>query len=308
MKNIRRIRSKPGLRYQHLEGLKLLTQLSNGRLLGGQIGSSSIKIVPSGKPLEEAELFGNFKTAASISLVVQTLANYCFSSQLGLRFDFNGGGSHTDFAPNFDYLIHVTKPMYEIFGIRMDIELTKFGLFPSGGAKGSVTFSPVKAKKIPDKLSGAPKIVVRSIASNNLKGANVAERQLQPFLSSSLNNIYTESRYVDSSSAGTSLTAWLIFDNGIVKGYSTLGKKGIKAEKVGTELLQTVIAKLKLSCIVDFYMADQLLLPLALSSKSSFYSIPKLTDHVLTNLDTINLILDDRLHVVDQEPILVMKN
>ena len=66
---IRAGRSKPGLRAQHLAGLQLVTDLCQGHLDGGTIGSQEISLTP--HHISSGHHIGDTKTAGSCMLLAQ---------------------------------------------------------------------------------------------------------------------------------------------------------------------------------------------------------------------------------------------
>jgi RNA 3'-terminal phosphate cyclase len=62
-------RAKPGLRPQHLEGLRLIAGISGGMLQGGQSNSSEIVLQP--RLLQCRNAVGDTGTAGSCALLAQ---------------------------------------------------------------------------------------------------------------------------------------------------------------------------------------------------------------------------------------------
>ena len=73
--------------------------------------------------------------------------------------------------------------------------------------------------------------------------------------------------------------------------YTALGERGKRAEQVAEEACRAFLAFLRTEATVDEYLADQLLLPLALASGPSRFRTPRLTQHLLTNMATIRKFL-----------------
>ena len=67
---IRAGRSNPGLRPQHLTGLKLLTELCGKRLEGAEVGSSEVTFNP--KIITGGDFVGDTKTAGYMCVVSLT--------------------------------------------------------------------------------------------------------------------------------------------------------------------------------------------------------------------------------------------
>ncbi len=290
--NIRARRKKPGLRLQHLSGCELLANLSDSILKGGKIGSTEIIVKPN-KDINCDPQFGKVElsTAASVSLIIQALSNYVFASKLEVGFEFKGGGTHTDWSPNFDYLENVIKPLYKLFGVELVIDVQNYGFYPKGGARGKVTISPISSSGVILNTNETESISLISIASNHLKRASVAERQIASFVSSEIKFTQKYVKYVETSNPGSSITAIIKYMGNSLKGVSSLGKRGVRAEKIGKDVVEGVRNELHKFSSVDNYMADQLLVPLAFAPKESSYTISEETSHVNANLNVIKQIL-----------------
>jgi len=119
--------------------------------MGATIGSSEIYLTP-GKKSPPVDMLPRIEipTAAAVSLIIQILSNYVFVSRKPLAFEFEGGGTHVAHSPNFDILLQVNKPLFELFGLRMHIQLLRPGFYPSGGAKGRVMLEPITFSKVID--------------------------------------------------------------------------------------------------------------------------------------------------------------
>ena len=83
----------------------------------------------------------------------------------------------------------------------------------------------------------------------------------------------------------------------IVTGF---GQRTISAEKVAHTAVEELRHWLRTPAPVGRYLADQLLLPLALAGKGEFKTLP-LTRHAQTNIEVIGEFLDVPIEVTDQE-------
>jgi RNA 3'-terminal phosphate cyclase (ATP) len=66
-------------------------------------------------------------------------------------------------------------------------------------------------------------------------------------------------------------------------GFSSLGRKGIPAEAVAQKCVSELRKFLESETAVDRHLADQLLLPLALATGQSAFTVQQLTQHTTTN-------------------------
>ncbi len=298
--NIRSKRKKPGLRTQHLLGLKYLADISNYDITGANIGSQTVTLAPNKEITKIVNSTIKIDTAASVSLIIQALCNYSFVSKKDVEFEFVGGGTHTNWSPNFDYVQEVTKSIFQFFGLELDIKLRRRGFYPKGRASGIVSISSIDFDESIN-LAKSPIKNVKLIlcASSNLKHAKVLERQKTQFLDTfnSVSSIHidTDIVYEDIKSTGTSATLVIYYNSLIHKGISMLGAKGVSSEEIGEKLFGQFQNICKGEASVDQFMADQIILPLALSKIGSSATIPKLTDHVEVNIKIVNKILGERI-------------
>jgi RNA 3'-terminal phosphate cyclase (ATP) len=73
--------------------------------------------------------------------------------------------------------------------------------------------------------------------------------------------------------------------------YSALGERGKRAERVAEEACQAFLTFLHTDATVDEYVADQLLLPMALANGPSMLRTPRITPHLVTNINTLQKFL-----------------
>ncbi|MHA2171607.1 MAG: RNA 3'-terminal phosphate cyclase [Candidatus Kariarchaeaceae archaeon] len=304
VENIRSGRSKPGLRLQHLAGLELLCILTKSTLSGGKIGSTEIIINPNTSPnIDDMQSASSvtLDTAASVSLIIQALVNYSSASRHSLSVEFNGGGTHTQWSPNLDYLEYVTKPLLQHFGLNVSTNFSRQGFYPRGGAQGLITIDALPEPHVTLLKAPLSSVDVVSIASTSLKKAQVAERQITGFKTSGIAVNDTLIHYSETANPGSSFTAIMKYGKRSIKGTSALGKRGIPAEKIGKTVALLTKNEIKSSASVDYFMADQLLVPLVFSKEKSSYTIPEITDHVKTNLSIIKHLLGPVISIEDEE-------
>ncbi|MCH8905845.1 MAG: hypothetical protein IH840_02060 [Candidatus Heimdallarchaeota archaeon] len=291
--NVRRKRKRRGLRTQHLTGLQLLCQLTGSYLEGGAIGSSEITVRPNFtfvSPNKHPMI--QLPTSAAVSLIIQTLSNYVFASRKPIGFDFIGGGTHVSFSPNFDVLLHANKPLFEMFGLRLHIQLMKPGFYPIGGGMGRIYMEPVPFSKIELQGGKVEEIFVISNGSSDLRRDTIAEKHVAGFKS-----VFPEARssvgYADAESSGSSCSAIIKFDSGAIKSVARMGGSGLDPVDVGRRTAQAAQKEIKSPAALDEQLSDQLILPLAYSPSGSTYTFEKIYPHIEANLDVVNQILGD---------------
>ncbi|MFW9950645.1 MAG: RNA 3'-terminal phosphate cyclase, partial [Candidatus Thorarchaeota archaeon] len=136
IKNIRANRPQPGLRTQHLLGLKTLADITSSNLSKCEVGTTEITFSPKSEKFKE-KFDININTAASIGLLLQPIQIAClkYTKPEILSLKINGGGSFGEWAPSLNYLSKVTYPLYKRSGLDIEINVIKNGFYPKGGAK-----------------------------------------------------------------------------------------------------------------------------------------------------------------------------
>ena len=291
--NIRINRPKPGLRYQHLVAIQSLCKITDSNLIGGFIGSKNIVIEPGTNCIETDSI--KLETAAAISLVYQLFSNYNIMSKNKIKIHFQGGGTHTNWSPNIDYIQNLTIPSLEIFGQYSNFEINQYGFFPKGGAEGVFTIENRSNNDIIqfDQTNVTPSLKLIALISKSLKTKNVGERIINEFSKYlDLGEIkYSDFsyaiNYVTTLNPGASITAIQYNKNNYSHGYSVIGSPKITSENMGMQLYN-LIKDNTTNVSLDKFLVDQLLVALVNSKFNSYIISQKLTNHIDSNLKIIN--------------------
>lgn len=295
VENIRAGRRQPGIKLQHQIGLELLAKLSGAELSGNDIGSDTISINHWMNTPEDTRAVG-ISTAAALSLVVQSLQNYVIASKQPISIELQGGGTHVNWAPTIEYLQYVTFPVLKKFGLEGRITIDRVGFYPKGGARISVNlfYSPSNKAvelKATDQI-GNPLLYITS--SEALRKPQVPERIVQT-IKKSIPDVQETIGYYQSPPG---IAATLVQPGLIPQGTCLPGKKGLPAEKLGKALLDEFL-DFRQHAIMDPYLSDQVLVPLAFARSGSEVTIHD-TMHVRSNLYVIEKLLGP-IFDVDEE-------
>jgi len=133
---------KPGLRPQHLAGLKAVAELSSGELEGGSVGSSEVELRPrrvvAGAHTVDCGTAGSVALLAQACLPLLLLAGPSADGSSLSRLDL-GGGTDAAAAPPASYVSAVLLPtLRRLFGVEVDLDITRRGFFPKGGGRVSL--------------------------------------------------------------------------------------------------------------------------------------------------------------------------
>ncbi len=307
--NIRKGRPKPGLFPQHLMGVKIAGEFCNAEIKGLQLGSTEIEFIP--KQLNVRDRKIDIGTAGSIGLLLQTLTPLMIFSGRQTTLEITGGTAGLG-SPTVQYIKYVTFPILSKLEVQQpEMEIIKEGFYPRGNGLVKIKFFPVKKLK-PIQLTERGK--VKSIRGISIAGslplsvaerqANVAEKTLRDYC----DDISISSTSVNTLSPGTSITLWAECENTIL-GSDNIGKKGVPAERIGEECAKELITSIESSAALDKYMADQMLLFLALADGNSEVKVEKITEHVETNIRVIEKMLDVKFNInYKLNRIVILKN
>ena len=97
-------------------------------------------------------------------------------------------------------------------------------------------------------------------------------------------------------SPGTSITL-ITHCKKTILGADAIGKLGVRAEEIGKQCAEELIASIKSNAALDKWMADQILIFLALAHGKSKITVEKTTEHCQTNMRVIEQMLDVKFEV-----------
>jgi RNA 3'-terminal phosphate cyclase (GTP) len=312
--NIRKGRSQPGLKHQHLKSILALKELCSAETNELNLGDEELIYKPGKLRVKDLEV--DIVTSGAIALFLQPLIlPLCFGNKsctLKIK-----GGTCGKGAMSMEYFVEILQPHLQKF-CKIETKIKKRGYYPRGGGEVEITFYPKHRlnkfesfeiflefirEKIPNiylinpgKLSHVFGI---SHASTNLQEKNVAERQAHSAefnLKSLKTPVKINSEYSLTLSPGTGMTLCAIFaskdeideNNPIRIGASSLGKLRKTSEQVGKEVALTLKKELDLvskGACVDTHLEDNLILWLIFGGK---FKTHHLTPHTITNIWVVN--------------------
>jgi RNA 3'-terminal phosphate cyclase (ATP)/RNA 3'-terminal phosphate cyclase (GTP) len=299
IKNIRANRPKPGLRLQHLLGLKSLSELTSSNLSSCKIGTTELSLLPEKNFKKKLNI--NISTAANIGLLLQPIqiASLGCKDTGHIEISLSGGGTFGKWAPSLNYLQKVTYPIFAKAGLTINIHIHKHGWYPKGGAQVKCVIEPSKKKLKPvnlTELGNLNLIQGEIILTNQLrrKGDNIAVRVRKTIIQTLKKNLKIDMdiryKYVDSLSPGIGLSLWSESNTGAIISTGTiLGEKRLSSEKLGIMAANEILKYIQNDIPVDNYLSDQLLPLMAYIGAPSSIKVLEVTSHARTNLDLIKL-------------------
>jgi RNA 3'-terminal phosphate cyclase (ATP) len=289
---------KPGLKPQHMMGIKVAGNFCQAEVKGLKENSLEVEFNP--KKLNVSSQDIDIGTAGSISLLLQNLSPILLFGSKPVNLEIKGG-TETKWSPTIQYIKYVTYPILKMMGAELKLEIIKHGYYPKGGGTVSVKSKPVKEL---NHLICLNRGEIKGIHVDSVCGSlppDVAERQGQSALRTiqyyaSKIKVSMSYKSVPSLSPGSSVTCYALCQNSVLGG-SSLGELGVRAETVGEMAVEELISSLNTRAALDRYMADQILIFLAIAKGKSQVKVEEITDHCRTNIRVIEEILPVEFHI-----------
>ncbi len=295
--HIRANRPKTGLMPQHLHAVKAVSQLSQARVEGMEIGSERIEFHP--QKLVGRDFEVDVKTAGSISLVLQAVMIPAMRADKPFKVTVQGG-TDVRWSPLMDYLKNVTLPVLDLLGYPVQVEIERRGYYPRGGGLVHLEVTPTPQLKAL-KLTQLKVERIQGISHATRLPRHVAQKQADR-----ASQILTKQGYdadievevnQDALGSGSGIVLWSEGQGRV--GGSALGERGKRAEKVGEEAAQELLFHLEREAPLDRYLSDQIIPYLALAGDSQV-KVAEITPHTLTNIHVAEKITGVSFHMEDE--------
>ena len=294
IENIRAKRAKPGLLRQHLTCVTAAEKISSARVTGAELGSKAVTFTPGA--IRGGSYTFAIGTAGSTTLVFQTILPALLYANAPSSVILSGG-THNPFAPTFDYLNRVFRPLLVRMGADITMELVKPGFFPAGGGVWQAAVTPAKLKPLEIEDAG-PRLAQRIRADVANLPYGVAEREVAT--AATLLNWPPDcgqARTVLADGHGNVLSVEVAHEY-VSEMFTGFGERTRTAEAVAAGVVDEARAYLAAGVPVGPHLADQLLPPMALAGAGAFVTMP-LTEHARTNIGVIERFLPVKFAVAE---------
>jgi len=280
--DIRGARPQPGLRPQHLLAVRATAEACGGRLLGAEIGSREITFEP-GKIEPRQGWRLDVGTAGSVMLILQSLlpalALADGPSDMTLI-----GGTDVPFAPPLDHFDRVFLPALSELGPRATMHIVRRGFYPKGGGELRLTVEPAPAIRAFSWCERGPVTRIAGRSYSQGLPSHIAERMRDSAVNVLRRSGYrpeVELEVVERGpSDGCGIVLWAHCEGGRRLAGSALGRRGKRAEEVGREAANALLAELAGDWAVETHLADQLIVWMAMANGPCEFTTGRITDHV----------------------------
>jgi RNA 3'-terminal phosphate cyclase (ATP) len=286
--NIRAGRKKPGLLRQHLTAVQAATQVGDAVSDGAEMGSCELVFRP------QAVRAGAYRfavgTAGSTTLVLQTVlpALMLADGESSVTLE---GGTHNPFAPPFDFLARTFLPQLARFGPKVDAVLARPGFYPAGGGRMELHIAPtpkLQPVEIFERGADQGRRAIAHLAGLSPDIASRAFDQIEKRMRWD-RSCFEIMQHSAGCGPGFVLTSEVASEE-ITETFTGFGERGVRVEQVADAMIDQIRRYLSTSAPVGDYLADQLLIPLALSGAGGFRAVA-ISRHAQTNIDVIQQFL-----------------
>jgi len=302
IQNIRAKRDKPGLRAQHLKVIQACQEMCHGVVENATVGSKEISYIPKER-FNGGEYEWDIGTAGSTTMFAQAILPLACFAQKPSRFRLKGG-LFQDFAPSAYHMKFVLLPLLKQMGIQAELKIIRPGYVPRGEGIIEIQVEPVEKLKPLNLTEQGDILDINGIAlSSHLEEKKVSHRMAQECRKALGAQGYKAEiqEICDKSSLqeGAALAIYAGTSSGSIIGSDRAGRPGRRSESIGRYIAQNFIEDVATDAAVDRYIADQVIIYAGLAEGISRYSIPRITEHVETNLWLIEEFLGAKTKISD---------
>lgn len=292
--HIRARRDPPGLRPQHLKAVQAVAQLCQGSLEGAAVGSQELLFQP-GRLSQGGSFQWDIGTAGSTTMLAFALLPVAVFARGRHTFRLTGG-LFQDFAPSAFHVQHALLPLLRRMGLKAALHILRPGYVPTGHGSLELYVEPEGGKLSPLRLlERHGELNYWGLAlSSHLEQRHVSQRMAdacQQVLKR--RGCKADIRILNDNTASQAGAALALFAEGpgALLGADRAGARRRRAEAIGRFVAHVLLDDLDSGATVDTHLADQLVIFAALAPGISEFRIPRITDHVRTNIWLIETIL-----------------
>lgn len=300
--NIRAKRQKPGLRPQHLKTVEAFRCLTQASVEGATLNSKELTFKPGKNHIKSGVFNWDIGTAGSTTMLGLAILPLGFFADAPSTYKITGG-LFQDFAPNAYHFKYVLMQMLKKFSLSADLKVIRPGYVPSGGGTIEISLKPLTGEITPLRLIEQGRIIkIEGISlSSHLNERNVSERMVSQ-CNEVLNKrgLNADIKIINDRTAkqkGAALSIWAVTDSGCIIGSDMAGKIGRTSEEIGKNVAKNLLEDLDSGATVDRFLADQIIIYAALANGESEYVIPRITEHIESNLWLIKDILEAEVSI-----------
>jgi len=298
IRNIRANRARPGLMRQHLVAVQAALQVCGGDATGAALGSQELTFIPG--RVEGGDYAFAIGTAGSCTLVLQTVLPALLKADRPSTLKLTGG-THNPMAPPAHFLQRAWCPRLAEMGAHIDIRLERFGFYPAGGGVVEAHVEPCAVLQPRTWMTRGERRGAYAEAFVAGIPGRVAQRELEcvgKAMNWSEEQLLVRGLPADQ---GPGNALMLTFEHEhATEVFTAFGEKSVSSEQVARQVVQRARQYLTSRAAFAEYLADQMMLPLALAGAGGF-TLDEVSMHARTNAQVIEMFLPVRFRFERQD-------
>ncbi|MFN3985494.1 MAG: RNA 3'-terminal phosphate cyclase [Rhodocyclaceae bacterium] len=292
IQRIRARRSKPGLLRQHLTAVQAAQAICGARVADAVAGSHNLSFEPG--PIRGGSHRFAIGTAGSCTLVLQTVVPALWFADGPSEIEVSGG-THNPSAPPADFLMRAWAPLMARMGAPVQLELVRHGFYPAGGGTVCARVAPVAAwSRLDLSERGEGRGLFAEARVAGIPGA-VAAREIER-LRGHFDDLEGKVRELPAREGPGNVVLLDVVHEHVTEVFCAFGERGLPAEAVADRAAKGARHYLHSGASVGPYLADQLLLPMALAGGGRF-TTPEASAHLRTNAEVISRFLPVEVNI-----------
>src|SRR4051812_32152440 len=271
IENIRANRDPSGLARQHLTSVTSAAQVCGAAVEGAELRSRELTFRPGA--VVPGDYTFSVGSAGSTTLVLQTVLPALLTAGAPSLLTLEGG-THNPFAPPLDFLEKAFLRLINRMGPTVEVDLERPGFAPRGGGRLVVSIEP-SARLFPLELTERGTVLTQ-MAKATVAGLprSIAERELAVVSERlGLGPDQIEVEELPEAYGPGNILAIEILSEHITEVFTGVGRRGVSAEAVARDAVESAARYLAAGVPVGDCLADQLLLPLSLAGGGVFKTL-----------------------------------
>lgn len=297
IENIRKKRKRSGLLRQHATAVKAAATICGADVPEELFGLEELHFKPT--TIASGNYTFTIGSAGSTGLVLQTVLPILLYGKEKSTITIEGG-THNQKSPSYDFLGNSFFPCLRDMGITIESELEEYGFYPAGGGKVTFSITPIDTLQEVhyDKRKQRSGTFRSTVFLSNLPIEIATEQRKLLMAQLHLTNKECCIDNVPSRGPGNVATITLE-DQGRYSVFTSFGERGKSSRLVVRSCREEAEHFYRSEASVNEYLADQLLVPMALAGGGSFYCNTP-SEHTNTNIEIIKKFLPVEISLIEK--------